>query len=116
MEFKDRLKALREEKGIKQCDVAEELDYVTSAISNYESGRNEPCISNLKKIARYFDVSMDYLLCVNDIRNPYITPKPGEVDEVFLSRYRKLSEEGRYLLDVFMKWLSTEYAEKGDKE
>lgn len=116
MKFKDRLTALRKEKGIKQLDLANILHYGSTAISNYESGRNEPCISDLKKIAKYFDVSMDYLLCVNDIRNPYITPEPGEVDEAFLSRYRKLSEEGRYLLDVFIKWLSTEYVEKGDKE
>lgn len=72
MEFKDRLKALRKEKKLTQVKLGEMLNYGYTAIANYESGRNQPSISDLKKIASIFNVSMDYLLGVNDIRYPYV--------------------------------------------
>ena len=72
MEFKERLKSLRKERKLTQSALGSILNYGYTAISNYESGRNEPSITDLKKIAEFFDVSMDYLLCVNDIRNPYV--------------------------------------------
>lgn len=108
MEFKDRLKILRKQKNITQGDLAQILNYGYTAISNYESGRNEPSITDLKKIAEFFDVSMDYLMCVNDIKNPY---KPGDEnapDDDFLNKYASLSVEGKaevksYLEYVLMK-------------
>ena len=72
LEFKERLKSLRKERKLTQSALGSILNYGYTAISNYESGRNEPSITDLKKIAEFFDVSMDYLLCVNDIRNPYV--------------------------------------------
>ena len=62
MDFKERLKSLRKEKGITQGQLAEILNYGYTAISNYESGRNEPSIKDIKKISDFFDVSVDYLL------------------------------------------------------
>ena len=67
LEFKERLKSLRKERKLTQSALGSILNYGYTAISNYESGRNEPSITDLKKIAEFFDVSMDYLLCVNDL-------------------------------------------------
>ena len=50
MEFKDRLKALRKEKKLTQVKLGEMLNYGYTAIANYESGRNQPSISDLKKM------------------------------------------------------------------
>ena len=61
-EFAKRLKLLREEHSIQQKELAKYLDYVGSAISNYETGRNEPSLRQLVKIADFFDVSVDYLV------------------------------------------------------
>ena len=72
MLFKDRLKMLRKEKKVTQVCLGQMLNYGYTAIANYESGRNNPSIEDLKKIAAIFNVSMDYLLGVNDIRYPYI--------------------------------------------
>ena len=59
-EFKDRLKMLRKEKKLTQVKLGEMLNYGYTAIANYESGRNQPSIPDLKKIASIFDVSLDY--------------------------------------------------------
>ena len=66
--FSQRLKQLREEKGVKQSQIAEILNYGSTTISNYESGRNEPCYNDLMKIADYFDVSIDYLLGYSEVK------------------------------------------------
>jgi len=109
MELKDRLVALRMEKDIKQKEIAKVLNYGSTAISNYESGRNEPCVADLKKIAAFYDVSLDYLCCVNDIRNPYIPTDEEMPDEAFLTIYRRLNKEGRELLGRLAKCLVTEF-------
>jgi len=105
MEFKDRLKNLRNERKIDQKTLAHVLNYGATAISNYESGRNEPSMSDLKKIAEFFDVSMDYLFCVNDIRNPYSKRDYPENFENLKTLYSALDEHNRELADDFIHWL-----------
>ncbi|MDO4756480.1 MAG: helix-turn-helix transcriptional regulator, partial [Parabacteroides sp.] len=56
------LKKIRKSKKISQKTVANQLGYGYTAVANYESGRNEPSIDDLIKIAEYFEVSMDYLV------------------------------------------------------
>ena len=100
MEFRERLKFLRENyyvngKKLTQTQLANILGYGYTAISNYESGRNEPSISDLKKIADFFNVSLDYLLCTTN--DP---TKVGERNELYerLCCYTKTQQE--YLLKI----------------
>lgn len=60
--FKEILRELRMGKKLTQASLAHHLQYGASAITNYESGRNEPDIKNLIKLADFFDVSLDYLI------------------------------------------------------
>ncbi len=57
-----KLKELRETKNISQKKLAEELLLSQRTISSYENEINEPDIETLKKIAKYFKVSVDYLI------------------------------------------------------
>lgn len=57
-----RLKELREMKGISQKELADFLNLTQVQISKYELGKNEPDLSTTKKIANYFNVTIDYLL------------------------------------------------------
>ncbi len=59
--FGERLRALRQEKGIGQIQLAKELDVGKSIISLWEIGRCEPTLSKLVAISQYFHVSIDYL-------------------------------------------------------
>ncbi|MBR1971744.1 MAG: helix-turn-helix transcriptional regulator [Clostridia bacterium] len=59
--FGERLRALRLEKGIGQVQLAKELDVGKSIVSLWELGKCEPTLSKLVAIAKYFDVSIDYL-------------------------------------------------------
>ncbi|MDF2506133.1 helix-turn-helix transcriptional regulator [Clostridium sp.] len=63
MLFHERLKSLREDKDITQSEVAEALNISRTALANYENAIREPNLSLLVKIADYYNISLDYLLC-----------------------------------------------------
>lgn len=58
----ERIKSLREERKITQQELARYLGVSQKTISNYENGERSPDPNTLRKIADYFDVTVDYLL------------------------------------------------------
>jgi len=56
------MKLLRMEKGINQEQLAEQLHVTRQAVSSWETGKTQPDIETLKKIAEYFDVSVERLI------------------------------------------------------
>lgn len=64
--FKDRLKELRLEKDLSQTKLAEKFGVDFRTISNWENGVRKPDIDTVVNIAKYFEVSTDYLLGVVD--------------------------------------------------
>lgn len=60
--FKTKLKELRAAHGITQPMLARVLDVSIGAVGNWETGNRKPDTEMLDKIARYFNVSVDYLL------------------------------------------------------
>ena len=67
----NRLKILRRDKKINQEDLAMAIGVQKSAISRYETDRDTPSDKIKVAIARYFDISLDYLLGVIDEAIPY---------------------------------------------
>ena len=67
MELKEKLVALRKEKGLTQLAVAEKLFVSRQAISRWESGVALPSTDNLKSLSTLYGVPVDYLLN-NDTR------------------------------------------------
>lgn len=58
----DRLRDLRESRGLLQQDVADILGITGATFSRFETGARQPDASMLVKIANYFNCSVDYLL------------------------------------------------------
>lgn len=56
------LKELRKQKNIKQKDIANTLKISTVNYNRFENEKSEPDIETLKKIADYFEVSIDTLV------------------------------------------------------
>lgn len=57
-----RITELRKQAGMSQFQLAKVLDIATSTLGMYETGKREPSLKVLNRIADYFDVSTDYLL------------------------------------------------------
>lgn len=67
--FSSRLISLRKEKGITQEDLAKALYKKRSTISGYETEGKEPDFQTLGELAKYFSVSVDYLLGFSECRS-----------------------------------------------
>lgn len=67
----EHLRVLREDKDMKQKDMAELLNIHQTTYSDYELGRLNIPISTLKQLAIFFNTSVDYLLDMTDNPNPY---------------------------------------------
>lgn len=63
-----RLKQCRKEKGLLQCEVAIYCDITEHTYQNYELMTREPRLEILIRIAKFYDVSLDYLVGRTDIK------------------------------------------------
>lgn len=66
IEIANRLAKLRKEKGYSQEQLAEELDISRQAISKWERAEASPDTDNLIELAKLYNVSLDYLLCLDN--------------------------------------------------
>ncbi len=64
--FSDRLRDLRSERGLNQSELAKELGTTQRRVSYWETGKVEPDLVSLCKLAEYFGVSLDFLVGLKD--------------------------------------------------
>ncbi|MCX4287403.1 MAG: helix-turn-helix transcriptional regulator [Clostridia bacterium] len=94
-----RIKELRQEKELTQIDIAKGINTSQRNISRWENGENEPSSSFVIKLAKYFDVSTDYLLGITSDDNAklYSTPTAAPMGESLTASERKLLSDFRQL-------------------
>ena len=69
MEFRDRLKILRNENSISAIELAKQLNKSESAIRMWESGKTKPDADTLIELSKMLDCSVDYLLGLSEYKN-----------------------------------------------
>lgn len=92
MDFYDRYKALCKEKSLnpQSREMFEVTGVTTGTISGWKRG-SEPRPSVLIKIARYFDVSVDYLLGLSEVRNIELS----DHERLLIDAFRRADAEGQ---------------------
>lgn len=70
MEFY-RFKDIREDRDLLQTDIAKVLNTTQCQYSLYENGIRSMPIEKLIILAKYYDVSVDYILGLTNERKPY---------------------------------------------
>ena len=66
-----RIRELREDNDIKQKDIAKYLNISQNGYSQYETGTNEIPAKIIVKLAKYYNVSTDYILELTNKTTPY---------------------------------------------
>ncbi|MBQ3553802.1 MAG: helix-turn-helix transcriptional regulator [Clostridia bacterium] len=69
--YVDRIRELREDRDLKQKDIAEILNTTQQVYSRYENGTNEMPLRHIITLARFYEVSCDYILGETDITKRY---------------------------------------------
>jgi len=105
MGFGERLKELRETKGISKTDLANKISLHYTQIGRYERNEANPSADMLKKLANELDVTTDYLMngTTNDLADELIN------DKNLINQFKKiaqLSDENKKvvvsLIDAFI--------------
>ena len=71
MKYNERIRELREDADLSQSDVAKLIFVGQRTYSDYENGITRLPIDSIKRLARFYNVSMDYISGASDVRNPY---------------------------------------------
>ena len=66
MDFAERLKELRTEKEVTQAEIAKSIGFKQRAIAYWETGERVPNAQAIVALSKYFGVSTDYLLGLED--------------------------------------------------
>lgn len=93
-----RIKNLREEKGLSQKELANYLNISNSTLSQYESGVRVPSDDIKIKIARYFNVTTDYLLGNSNIKQ--LSRKDERDIQKYLDEMREDLKQGTLRLSL----------------
>lgn len=105
MNFMTRLNHLRVDNDLKQKDLAKQLHIKPNSISKYESGENQPSIQTVIKLAEIFGCTVDYLLGVSNVPNPYSKEQLTDQEAKLVHQYRILSDENKVRVDERTKTL-----------
>lgn len=90
-----RLKELRMSKKLLQRDIADVLNCSTPVYCRYEKGEREPPFDIIKKLADYYDVTVDYILGREDQPAPPHEKAPAgdPLTEQIMAKARLMNEE-----------------------
>lgn len=102
--FDNRLKLLREAKGISMKQAAQEMGFPYTTYINYEKNINEPNSEVLVKLAIYYNTTVDYLLGRAQIVGEGVQPiSPAR--KALQEKLENLSIKDLEEIDKFMDYL-----------
>ena len=122
MQLGDRLAELRQDKGLTQREVADLLHCSITGVSGYERDTREPSLETLVDLARFFDVTTDYLLGLTDYSVPLSALEKEFTNGVsyisVMNTLTKLSPENRVALLTVIKCMEaqSDVSDKTDKK
>ena len=92
----DIIRELREDKDIKQKDLAALFNVKENTWSQYETNSRTPDVETIKKIAVYFNVSIDYLLDLTCVK---YNPKDPMFQELLIQFMQLNNNQKEIIID-----------------
>lgn len=86
MNFSEKLKLLRKNKGYTQEELAEQLNVSRIAVTKWEAGQTYPDIMNLIQISNIMNVSVDYLVKEQECTVIPVSAEHNHIDEIIRFR------------------------------
>jgi transcriptional regulator with XRE-family HTH domain len=73
MNYTERIRALHEDQDKTQTEIAQLLKVGQKTYSDYELGKTRIPVDSLIILAKFYNVSMDYICGVSDVKKPFPT-------------------------------------------
>lgn len=71
VKYYERIREIREDNSLTQQQIAEILHVGQRTYSDYETGKTRIPVDSLLRLAKYYDLSMDYISGASDTKNKY---------------------------------------------
>ena len=78
----ERLRELRKNRNLTQTDIAQAFNIHSVTYLHYEKSEREPPLALLAEFADFFEVSVDYLLGLEDEFGNKLSPTKEEIGEI----------------------------------
>ena len=112
--FPQKLKNLRRDRGLSQGELSKVFSVAQQTVGKWESGLAYPNIDTLKQIAKYFNVSIDYLLDNDGAGANANTQPPLNAEQAeLIAEYDALNDEGRGLIRGMLGSLRLTHGKSG---
>ncbi|MFZ4452051.1 helix-turn-helix domain-containing protein [Salibacterium aidingense] len=116
--FGDRLRHLRKQKNITQNQLAKLFKISESAVGMYERNERNPSFDLVNNLAKYFEVTTDYLLGMttdpqgrdSSIEKEFDDPKT----DLMFKDWKTMTEEQKDEALEMMKYIKFKYGSKND--
>lgn len=102
----ENLRTLRNQYSVTQKQLADVIGVSQQSINKYENHAIEPDIETLKRIAEFFNTSIDYLVGYSSIphRADPLSPHEFNVQELtMIGKYRALTTKQRQSIDLIIE-------------
>lgn len=110
----DRILQLQEERGLNNKTLETEAGLTNASITSWKKGKYAPGVDAIVKLARYFGVTTDYLLCMSDTRNPSIGISLTSKEQLLVDAYRSADDDGQFRIIQVCMNARDAAAEKGE--
>lgn len=113
MIYYQRLKDLREDKDMLQKEVAEIINTSANYYGDYEKGKRDIPTSRMIQLAKFYDVSMDYIKGLTNDKGG--NHKNTEEERKILNKFNNLNELRQGRIIQLLEMLSEEQEEENAK-
>ena len=112
MAFSDKLRMLRAKYKLSQQDIGNIVGLTGQAVSRWENDITQPDNESLVKLAKYFDVTTDYLLGIEDTKN---NENANILDNVLFSKAKDLTDDEKKAIISVINAIEKEVDKELDK-
>lgn len=112
MEFRDRLRQLRQETELNQTEFGQKFNVIKQTVSSWENGNSKPDLDLLIAIADFFNVSTDFLLGRSGMlqRGKNLSPEK----ERLINEIQQASDDDLKEMEYILKYLKSKKEKNED--
>ena len=92
----ERILELQEESGMNNKALETAVGLTNASITSWKKGKYAPGVDAIVKLAQFFHVSTDYLLCLSDARTHEVGISLSEEERLLIEAYRTTNVQGRF--------------------
>ena len=102
----NRIRELRKQNGLTMKRLGDIIGIAENVVSRYETGKRQPDIETQVKLSRYFNVTVGYLMGVEDSQDTETDSSPDPVRQAAMDLFDTIPEDRRAVALEYLRFLA----------